>query len=166
MSAMRKSGILMLLAVLCLFASAAHSVAQTYTGTDLGTTFTTLHSFDGTDGSYPFDALTQATDGTFYGTTSTGGAAGAAGTVFSLSMGFGPFVKASPTSGKVGASVRILGTNLTGATSVTFHGTAASFTTISASEIKATVPSGATTGKIQVVTPGGTLLSNVSFRVP
>jgi uncharacterized repeat protein (TIGR03803 family) len=131
-----------------------------------GGALTTLHSFDGTDGSYPFDALTQATDGTFYGTTSTGGAAGAAGTVFSLSMGFGPFVKASPTSGKVGSSVRILGTNLTGATSVTFHGTAASFTTISASEIKATVPSGATTGKIQVVTPGGTLLSNVSFRVP
>ena len=131
-----------------------------------GGALTTLHSFDGTDGSYPFDALLQATDGTFYGTTSTNGAVGAVGTVFSLSMGLGPFVKASPASGKVASTVRILGTNLTGATSVTFHGTAAAFAVVSASEITATVPAGATTGKIQVVTPGGTLSSNVSFRVP
>jgi uncharacterized repeat protein (TIGR03803 family) len=117
------------------------------------------------DGYSPLAGLVQATDGNFYGVTYYGGANNY-GTIFSLSTGLGRFVKTSPTSGKVGTSVRILGTDLTGATSVAFHGTAAAFTVVSASEITATVPAGATTGKIQVVTPGGTLLSNVSFRVP
>jgi uncharacterized repeat protein (TIGR03803 family) len=37
-------------------------------------TLTTLHTFYGPDGSSPAAALTQATDGFFYGTTETGGA--------------------------------------------------------------------------------------------
>lgn len=68
-------------------------------------------------------------------------------------------------AGKVGSSVTILGTNLTGTTSVTFHGTEASFTIVSPTEITSTVPTGATTGKVQVVAASGTLLSNVAFRV-
>jgi uncharacterized protein (TIGR03437 family) len=59
----------------------------------------------------------------------------------------------------------ILGTDLTGATSVTFNGTAAAFTVASPTLVTATVPIGATTGKVQVVTPSGTLTSNVAFRV-
>ena len=89
----------------------------------------------------------------------------AMGTVFSLSVGLGPFVETQPTSGKVGAAVKILGTNLTGATSVTFNGTAAVFKVVSASLITTTVPTGATTGKVKVTTPKGTLKSNVVFRV-
>jgi uncharacterized protein (TIGR03437 family) len=61
--------------------------------------------------------------------------------------------------------VKILGTNLTGSTSVTFNGTAATFTVKSSSEITTTVPAGATSGTVQVVTPGGTLSSNVTFTV-
>jgi uncharacterized protein (TIGR03437 family) len=87
------------------------------------------------------------------------------GTVFSLSLGLGPFVETQPTSGKAGAAVKILGTNLTGATSVAFNGTPAVFTVVSGSLIKATVPTGTTTGQVQVVTPSGTLTSNVNFRV-
>ncbi|MGC9946182.1 MAG: IPT/TIG domain-containing protein [Bryobacteraceae bacterium] len=54
---------------------------------------------------------------------------------------------------------------MTDATSVTFDGTPAAFTVVSSSQISATVPAGAKTGKVQVVTPDGTLTSNVSFRV-
>ncbi|MFZ0686700.1 MAG: choice-of-anchor tandem repeat GloVer-containing protein [Terriglobales bacterium] len=45
---------------------------------------TTLHNFDGTDGSNPIAALIQATDGNFYGTTYAGGTAGDWGTVFKM----------------------------------------------------------------------------------
>jgi uncharacterized protein (TIGR03437 family) len=80
-------------------------------------------------------------------------------------MGLGPFVKTQPTSGAVGAVVNILGTNLTGATSVTFDGTPAAFEVVSSSLITATVPSGASSGTVQVATPGGTLSSNLAFQV-
>ena len=53
-------------------------------------TFTTLYSFCSqpvcTDGSQPFAALVEATDGNFYGTTSSGGANGY-GTVFKVTPG-------------------------------------------------------------------------------
>src|ERR1017187_5954344 len=99
---------------------------------------TTLYSFCSqsgcTDGENPFAGLVQDTNGKFYGTTNRGGANGA-GTVFSLSVGLGPFVETRPTSGLVGKAVKILGTSLTGATSVSFNGTAATFTVVSAPEI-------------------------------
>jgi uncharacterized repeat protein (TIGR03803 family) len=127
-------------------------------------TLTTLYSFNGTDGSNPYAGLVQDTNGDFYGTTGTGGGLGG-GTVFRLSVGLGPFVKPRPPFGKVGAAVKILGTNLTGAASVSFNGTAAVFEVVSSSEITTTVPAGASSGKVQVVTPSGTLSSNASFRV-
>jgi len=129
-----------------------------------GGKLTTLHSFDGTEGANPFAGLIQATNGDFYGTTYAGGANGY-GTVFSLSVGLGPFVQTLPTSGKVGTTVIILGNNLTGSTSVTFNGTAATFKVVSSTEIKATLPKGATTGKVKVKTPSRTLTSNANFRV-
>ena len=133
-------------------------------------TLTTLYNFcpqtavEGcVDGKGPFGVV-QGTNGEFYGTTE-GGGVNNDGAVFSLSTGLGPFVETSPTSGPVGFVVKILGTDLTGATSVTFNGTAATFTVVSASLIVTTVPSGATTGTVQVVTPTGTLSSNLPFRV-
>jgi uncharacterized repeat protein (TIGR03803 family) len=125
---------------------------------------TTLHSFDGTDGSNVYAVLFQATNGAFYGTTFTGGTDDY-GTVFSLSTGLGAFVETLPTSGKVGVTVSILGTDLTGSKGVTFNGRAATFTVASKSRIKATVPAGATTGTVEVTTSSGTLTSNVPFHV-
>jgi len=124
---------------------------------------TDLHDFDGTDGAQPI-GLVQDTNGTIYGIAAGGGTSGE-GTIFSLAVGLGPFVKTLPTIGKVGTNVIIIGTNLKGATSVSFNGVAATFTVVSSSEITATVPTGATTGKVQVKTPNRTLSSNVSFRV-
>jgi uncharacterized protein (TIGR03437 family) len=74
-------------------------------------------------------------------------------------------VETIPTSGLVGAPVLILGNNLTGSTSVTFNGTAATFTVVSSAVIKTTVPKGATTGKVQVKTAHGTLTSDANFGV-
>jgi uncharacterized repeat protein (TIGR03803 family) len=134
-------------------------------------TVTTFHIFDLTDGGTPRGALLQATDGNFYGTSFAGGTVtgscdeGGCGTVFSLSVGLGAFVKTQPILGKVGADVNILGTNLTGATGVTFNGTEAAFTVNSSTLITTTVPIGATTGTVSVITPSGTLSSNVEFRV-
>jgi uncharacterized repeat protein (TIGR03803 family) len=132
-----------------------------------GVAMTTLYNFNQyPDGANPAGALVQATNGTFYGTTERGGISVDEGSVFSLSVGLGPFVEPQTTSGKVGAAVKILGTDLKGATSVTFNGTTAVFEVKSRSLITTTVPAGATTGNVVVVTPSRTLSSNVPFRVP
>ncbi len=129
-----------------------------------GGTLTTLHSFDGTDGEKPEAGVVQDTNGVFYGVTYYGGASNH-GTIFGLSVGLHPFVETLPTFGSVGAHVRILGSNLTGASSVTFDGTAATFTVVSKSEIIAQVPAGASTGFVVVMTPGGMLKSDQKFHV-
>lgn len=75
-------------------------------------------------------------------------------------------MEAAPGFGKVGQVVDILGNSLTGTESVSFNGTSATeFTVISETAIKAVVPTGATTGTIEVTTPGGKLSSNVAFQV-
>lgn len=116
-----------------------------------------------TDGSSSTAALMQATDGKLYGTGGMGEYAD--GTVFSMNVGLAPFVKTNPTVGKVGWKITVLGNDLTGATGVSFNGTAASFTVGSGTKITATVPTGATSGTVTVTTPSGTLNSNAAFQV-
>jgi uncharacterized repeat protein (TIGR03803 family) len=140
-------------------------------------TATTLYAFCSTgvpclDGYSPRSGLTQYTDGTFYGTAEYGGKSrklcfggSECGTVYSLATGLEPFILSNPVFGKIGYKINILGNNLTGATSVTFNGTAATFTVVSNTRIEATVPGGATSGTIQVTTPVGTLSSSVAFQV-
>ena len=134
---------------------------------------TTVYSFcsqpNCADGWDP-TSLMQDTDGNLYGTTLYGGANDCesglgCGTVFRLSVGLGAFVKTLPAAGKVGAEVGILGNSLTGATSVTFNGVPAQFTVKSPTLIVTHLPSGATTGTVQVTLPAGTLSSNVPFYV-
>jgi len=126
---------------------------------------TTLHNFDSTDFSgWGSQALVQATNGTFYGTRGYGGAY-RVGTVFSLCVGLGWFTEELPNYGTVGATIDILGTNLTSASYVTFNGTAAPFTVLFPTLIQATVPPGATTGYVRVMLPSGRIPSNKKFRV-
>ena len=72
----------------------------------------------------------------------------------------------SPSIGQVGTPVSISGGGFAGATEVTFGGVAAgNFTVVSPSLIQATVPPGAVTGKIGVVTPNGSAKSPKRFTV-
>ena len=109
--------------------------------------------------------LMQHTSGLFYGPSWLDGTHGD-GFLFSVDMSLGPFVAFVYPGGKVGSTVEILGQGLTGTTSVTFNGLAAtSFTVVSDTYMTAVVPTGATTGAVVVTTPGGSRTSNVSFRV-
>jgi uncharacterized repeat protein (TIGR03803 family) len=130
----------------------------------LSGTYTVLHRF-GSGGATPSSGVLQDTNGTFYGTTYAGGRYGD-GTVYSLNMGLGQFTTFVQPTAAVGGTAQILGQGLTGTTSVTFNGLAAtSFTVITDTYMTAVVPSGATTGKVVVTTPGGALTSNVNFRI-
>ena len=74
----------------------------------------------------------------------------------------------SPTSGAVGASVTIRGSNFSttaASNTVKFNGTQATVTAATATSITTTVPTGATTGTLTVTTAGGTATSTGSFSV-
>jgi hypothetical protein len=72
----------------------------------------------------------------------------------------------TPTSGAVGTVVTITGSYFTGTSSVKFNGVAAtSFTVNSDTQITVTVPTGAKTGSISILTPGGTATTTSIFTV-
>jgi hypothetical protein len=72
----------------------------------------------------------------------------------------------SPASGVAGqATVRIKGAFLAGATSVTFNGKPGTFTVVSDTELLATAPKGATTGRIEITTGAGTATTGGDFTV-
>jgi RHS repeat-associated protein len=77
-------------------------------------------------------------------------------------------LQATPSRGPVGLSVRIAGTGFSttpAQNTVKFNGTAASVQSATATELVATVPTGATTGPIAVVAPGGTGTNDEPFTV-
>ncbi|MBI5836475.1 MAG: IPT/TIG domain-containing protein [Candidatus Eisenbacteria bacterium] len=137
-----------------------------------GANFTgaTALSFNGTSASFSVNTSTQITatvpGGATTGPISVTNPAGTGSSASSFFVGNGPTVSSfSPTSGTVGTSVTLAGTNFTGASSVAFNGTAASFTVNSDVSISTTVPGGATTGPISVTNPAGTGASASSFFV-
>ncbi|WP_343316666.1 IPT/TIG domain-containing protein [Chloracidobacterium aggregatum] len=71
----------------------------------------------------------------------------------------------SPASGPVGTSVTITGTNFLNVSSVTFGDLPAPFTVTSPTQLTATVPVGAVTAPIRVITPAGSATSATSFTV-
>ncbi len=70
-----------------------------------------------------------------------------------------------PLSGPAGTIVKIHGSAFTGATSVRFNGTPASFTVDSSTQVTATVPSAAVSGTISIQTPDGIASSSTPFGI-
>jgi uncharacterized repeat protein (TIGR03803 family) len=123
-------------------------------------TIAVAYLFNPSYGSGGNSPVLQATNGTFYGTYASPGIA------FSLDTGLQPFAAFVIPSGKVGQKAQILGQGLTGTTSVTFNGVAATnFSVVSDTYMTAVVPIGATSGPVVVTTPTGQLTSNVSFNI-
>jgi hypothetical protein len=133
-----------------------------------------------TNGGVSFSTITGATSGTYSFTATTGqsgdeyravfsnalsSATTSAATLTVISGSTPTITKFGPAKGKVGKKVTITGTNLSGATQVTFNGTPATVITDKATKIVTTVPTGATTGTITVTAPGGTATSAKTFKV-
>lgn len=71
----------------------------------------------------------------------------------------------APAAAVEGASVVITGNTFAGATAVSFNGVSAVYTVDSPTQITATVPAGATSGKVSVTTPSGVGTSSTNFTV-
>ena len=140
----------------------AGGTSVTITGTNLSGA--TGVSFGGAGGSITADSSTQVTatspagSGTVDITVTTPG-----GTSESASADKFTYVVPAPTvtgirpdSGSYGTTVDILGTNLSGATSVSFGGVGATISSDSSTEIVVTAPEGKGTVNITVTTAGGT----------
>jgi uncharacterized repeat protein (TIGR03803 family) len=126
--------------------------------------FATLYDFEPATGTNSVSSQVQHTNGLLYGDTNAGGTLGL-GVFYSFDVGLGPFVTFLPAARPVGGVVQILGQGFTGATGVSFNGTAATFTVESDTFLTAKVPAGAATGNITVTQSSGTLTSNKIFRV-
>jgi uncharacterized repeat protein (TIGR03803 family) len=126
--------------------------------------FSDIHNFDVTHGGGPLVTLFQGTKGFLYGDTYRGGTSGF-GVFYSQNARLRAFAALIPSSGKIGETIGILGQGFTGATGVSFNGTPATFTVVSGTYLKATVPNGATTGFVIVTTPRNKLKSNKPFAV-
>jgi hypothetical protein len=147
-------------------AAGAVGTPVTITGSNLKGTNSV--KFNGTSASFTVVSNTKITttvpNGALTGKISvtTAAGTGVSSSVFKVRPTITGF---TPSSGKVGRSVTITGTAFTGATKVKFNGVSATFTVASYTQITASVPSGATTGKISVTTPGGTATSSSTFTV-
>lgn len=145
-------------------------------GTAVTITGTKFHdvtsvTFNGVNATFTINSATQIT-----ATVPAGAASGSirvtspAGTAVSAATFTVTAVPAitgfTPPNGPVGSTVVIAGANLTGATDVRFNGlSATTFNVNSATQITATVPAGATTGRISVTTPAGEATSAANFTV-
>ena len=105
-----------------------------------------------------------ATTGNVTATTPNGTSNGLS---FTVTVSSPTITSFTPASGPVGTSVVLTGTNLTGTTAVAFNGTTAPGFVVNAAgtQITVAVPSGATTGLLNVTTPNGTATSGSSFTV-
>lgn len=130
-----------------------------------GTGYVDIVDLDGAHGSVPYSQPLLHTNGKIYGLTNTGGAHND-GVIYSLAAGLKAFIQPVPLrQAKVGASVGILGQNLSTATQVLFGSGAGTFTTTGNTYMNAKPATGATTGVITVKEPSGNLVSPLTFKI-
>lgn len=160
--------------VISSFTPSSGPVGTVVTLTGTGFTGATAVTFNGvTATSFTVTSATQlvatvpagATTGKIAVTTADG--TGTSANSYSVTTGIPlPYLASfTPASGPAGTLVTINGSNLTGTTAVKFNGATAAFTVVSATQLTATVPAGATTGTIAVTNPGGTTTTTASFTV-
>jgi len=96
----------------------------------------------------------------------------AAGSALSTStftvIGIPTITTFTPLTGSAGVEVTITGTNFINVSSVKIGAVSiltGNYTVVSATQVKATIPGGATTGKISIATPAGTATSDADFTV-
>lgn len=152
-------------------ASGAPGTSVVLTGTDFNNPNVTSVTFNGTAAQFTINGATtitavvpcNATDGNIQVTNADGNDTIA----FDVLAAGVPTVSGfNPAFGAVGTIVTITGTHFCGATAVRFNATNATTVTVnSPTQITATVPTGATTGKISVTTPAGTGTSANNFII-
>jgi len=138
-----------------------------------GTNFSgaTAVRFNGVSASFTAGSATSITATVPSGATTgpisvtTSGGTATSSTSFTVTVPAPTITSFTPTSGPVGTTVTISGTNFSRATAVTFNAVSAGFVVDSATSMRAQVPSGATSGPIRVTTPGGTATSASGFVV-
>jgi serine/threonine protein kinase len=145
----------------------AGGTSVTITGKNLSSA--TGVSFGGAGGSVTADSSTKVTatspagSGTVNITVTTKGGTSATTSAdkFTYTTPAPVVLRISPSSGPTagGTSVTITGTNLSGATAVSFGGAGGAITADSSTQITATSPAGSGTVGITVTTPGGTSIA-------
>jgi IPT/TIG domain len=149
------------------------NTAVTITGTNLsgatGVTFGGASAAFSVDSSTRITAIVPQNAATGHISVTTGAGTAVSSNTFTVTSPPPPptptITSFSPTSGTPGTSVTITGTNLTGATSVVFHGVEAVYNVLSSTRIQTVVPAGSSTGTLSVTTPGGSATSPSPFVV-
>jgi hypothetical protein len=151
-------------------ASGPVGTAVTITGTNF--TGATAVTINGTPATFTVNSATQiiatVSAGTTTGLITVTTPAGASVSATPFVVGSPPTVTSfTPTTGPAGINVVISGTGFTAGSQVQFNGiNAPVFSLNSSTQITVTVPIGATTGPISVITPLGTGTSATNFTVP
>ena len=154
------------------FAPASGPVGTVVTLTGINFTGATAVSINGTPAPFAVGSATSLTAtvaaGTTSGLISVTTPDGTAVSATAFQVGSPPTIASfTPTTGAVGSTVVITGTNFVGTTQVAFAGSNAPlFSVNSATQITVTVPNGAATGPISVYSPLGAATSTANFTLP